>query len=294
MAGHINRRNISLIASFAILTTIGHSTATWAQQVQGFGRMGRRGDMRSFNAGQAEITVINIPVAVLTKQLNLSVDQMARITEIQNGFQTTRQQMRDQMRATFPRPNAGNGTGSTSGGSGTQTFTRPSAATMQAIVTRMQANQQTLQTEEQARTKAIRAVLTQEQLSALRVVESDATTFAGVDIPIDTLAQFILSTDERNAITTVYQDARRQIKQAEQKAQAQNSTVPPGSRGFFGGRGGNSVAMSGFRSQMEQLRQDINQKALATLSPTNRTAVEAYVKAHPTPQFGRWRLGTGA
>jgi Spy/CpxP family protein refolding chaperone len=285
-SGHVN---LGGIAAAAALLTMASSTAIWAQGPGGFGGgpggggpggMGRGGGMRGMGGPgrQMEFNVVTIPTTVLAKTLSLTASQTAQITEIQNGLRAQRQKIGDEMRAAFPRPDR-NGDGSG------HPPTPPDPATMQAAMEKMRAAQDALQTEEQARVKEIRALLTPEQLAALKMVEGDAQVFATVGIPVEVLAEITLTADERAGVTAVFQETRRQMQRTQQQAQ-RGAPQPGGGPGGPGGPGGSRGDFGAFHAQMEQQREATYQKALAALTAANRATVEAYVQAHPRPQFG--------
>jgi Spy/CpxP family protein refolding chaperone len=248
----------------------------------GFGQRG--GGMRQ----QQPLTAVQIPVDVLTKALALSADQTAKITAIQQGLGQQRQAAFESVRSLFPNADQNNA----AGGDQTQRQ-RPDQATIQAAITKARESRQALQTSEEKAAREISENLTPEQRTKMRDLLADAELFRNLSLPYQTLGDVILTSTERTALTTQWQDIRRENQRRAQRAGngAQNNggggqAVPGGAAAAPGGGQDFRAMMMQRMEEMQKEREATYQKALAALTPEHKTIIEAYVKANPRPQFG--------
>ena len=116
---------------------------------QGGGRQGGGGfGGGQFGRGGGELTVVQVPVAVLAPALKLTADQTSKIKAMQDKLDAARKAMR-------PAFGGNNGT-------------RPSQEEMQQMMEDMRAKQEQLRNEETKNGKAIEAMLTPDQATALK------------------------------------------------------------------------------------------------------------------------------
>ena len=144
-------KTMRVAAVLAALTMM--SVPSFAQQ--GGGRPGGGGGFGGFGGGQfgrggGELTVVQIPVAVLTPALKLTADQSSKIKAMQDKLDAARKAMRP----------AGFGGGAGGGG-----FDREA---MQQMMEEMRAKQEQIRNEETKNSKAIEAMLTPDQATALK------------------------------------------------------------------------------------------------------------------------------
>ncbi|MCX6367637.1 MAG: Spy/CpxP family protein refolding chaperone [Armatimonadetes bacterium] len=126
---------------------------------QGGGGFGGGGFGGGFGGGQfgrpggGELSVVQVPVTVLTPALKLTADQSSKIKGMQDKLDAARKAMRP----------AGFGGGA--GGAGGGGFDREA---MQQMMEEMRAKQEQLRNEETKNSKAIEAMLTPDQSAALK------------------------------------------------------------------------------------------------------------------------------
>ena len=130
----------------------------------------------------------------------------------------------------------------------------------------------------EASTKAdtdIKAVLTDDQTKLVPDMTKELGVYQSAGIPIGVVSDMNFTAEQKTKITTIASDSAKEIQAKNKEARA-NGGQPD-------------------RQAMADLRKAASEKIMAVLTDTQKTTLEAYRKAHPTPQYGGGRRpGAGA
>jgi hypothetical protein len=122
----------------------------------------------------------------------------------------------------------------------------------------------------------IKAILTDDQTKLLEPMNKELVTYQAVGIPAGVLGELKLTDGEHLKISTIADDSakERTAKMADLQANG----------------GGDRQAMM---QAMQDLQKATHEKIMAVLTTSQKAILEAYLKDHPQPQFGRGGGGGG-
>ncbi|MCW3101136.1 MAG: hypothetical protein JWL77_6754 [Chthonomonadaceae bacterium] len=132
-----------------------------------------------------------------------------------------------------------------------------------------QAMQEMFQKRQAASTKAdadIKAVLTDTQTPMVADMTKDLQSYNAVGIPVGVLGDLKLTADQKTKLAAIATDSQKEMQAKRQEAQANGARLD--------------------RQTMQDMQKATSEKAMAVLTTSQKTTLDAYVKTHPQPQFG--------
>jgi hypothetical protein len=133
-----------------------------------------------------------------------------------------------------------------------------------------------MQTLTEKTTTNVEAVLTPDQKKLLPEFLKTAQALRATGIPMEVYADLHLTADQKTQLVAISDKSTADMRQKMEDAQANG--------------GGDRQAMF---EMFRTAREDTHNKAMAVLSADQKAKVDAYVAAHPAPQFGGFGGGGG-
>lgn len=276
-----SRRALAVTGAAAVVLTLALAAAPASAQRGGGGGGGRQGGFAGGGQqrmARPSVTLAEAPVSAMTPYFGLTAEQATRIEEIQKAA-------REQVRTAFSDlRNPPDAAGGNANGAAAPQFNRQNREQMR---TEIQARVQKVQEDREKTDREVRLVLTVDQRGQIASFLRYLELFRQVGLPPELIKALDLTTVQKTKLIALIDEA-----DASRQQQMQQMIATMRQNGGGRQRGGNQngapadgAAMGeNIREAMRTSRLDIREKALALLTPEQRTMVEAWEKQNPRTQ----------